>query len=278
MDNSNKFENNKSSESNINRMGSQIFPSDFIFREISKLDIFPVNLKDELEKIISVKIKKIDIFKQALIHRSIIPLLHKKIEGNFNFQLFCNERLEFIGDSIYNFIISDYLFRNHPFKDEGQLSSMRAKLVNRAIMGEIARQLGLGDYIQISNNTKKMIELGNLNVLSNLLEAIVGAIYIDSGYGETKQFILSKLLPMLQEQHPYDTHNYKSELMEFLQSQDISFPTYKVLFETGPDHLKTFLVGAYVNGKLLGTAIANSKKEAEQSAAKKVLELYKKIS
>jgi len=92
------------------------------------------------------------------------------------------------------------------------------------------------------------------------------------------QFILSKLLPMLQEQHPYDTHNYKSELMEFLQSQDISFPTYKVLFETGPDHLKTFLVGAYVNGKLLGTAIANSKKEAEQSAAKKVLELYKKIS
>ncbi len=259
-------------------MGSQIYPSDFIFREIAKINIFPISLKNELEKILSVKIKKIEIFKQALIHRSIIPLLHKKIEGNFNFQLFCNERLEFIGDSIYNFIISDYLFRNHPFKDEGQLSSMRAKLVNRAIMGEIARQLGLGNYIQISNNTNKMIELGNLNVLSNLLEAIVGAIYLDSGYGETKKFILSKLLPMLQEHHPYETHNYKSELMEFLQSQDISFPTYKVLFETGPDHLKTFLVGAYVDGKLLGTALANSKKEAEQSAAKKVLELYKKIS
>ena len=259
-------------------MKTQAFSSDFVFREISKLDIFPINLKNQLETILSIKIKRIEIFKQALIHRSIIPILHKKIEGNLNFQLFCNERLEFIGDSIYNFIISDYLFRNFPSKDEGQLSNFRAKLVNRTIMGEVAHQLGLGDYIQTSNNTKKMIELGNLNVLSNLLEAIVGAIYIDSGYQKAREFVLSKLLPMLQNQHPYETHNYKSELMEFLQSKNISFPTYKTLFEAGPDHLKTFLVGAYVDGKLLGTAIANSKKEAEQSAAKKVLELYQKIS
>jgi len=105
LDISNKLENNKSSTPNKNRMKTQAFSSDFVFREISKLDIFPINLKNQLETILSIKIKRIEIFKQALIHRSIIPILHKKIEGNLNFQLFCNERLEFIGDSIYNFII-----------------------------------------------------------------------------------------------------------------------------------------------------------------------------
>lgn len=259
-------------------MESKTLSSDFIFNEIAKLDFFPSNLKNQLEQILTIKINNINLFKNSLIHRSIIPLLQKKIEGNHNFQLFCNERLEFIGDSVYNFIISDYLYQNHPTKDEGQLSSFRAKFVNRAIMGEVARELGLGEYIQISYNTKKMMELGNLNVLSNLLEAIVGAIYIDSGYNATKSFIISKLVPMLEKLHPYETHNYKSELMEYLQSKGISFPTYKVLSESGPDHLKIFLVGAYVDGKLMGTALANSKKEAEQSAAKKVLELYRKIS
>lgn len=254
------------------------FSSDFILHEISKLDFFPKDLKSQLEKILSLQINNIDIYKQALIHRSIIPLLIKKIEGTHNFQLFCNERLEFIGDSVYNFIISDYLFHHHPSRDEGMLSSFRAKFVNRAIMGEVARELGLGNYIQISQNTKKMIELGNLNVLSNLLEAIVGAVYIDSGYNSTKNFILSILVPLLEKMHPYEIHNYKSELMEYLQSLGIHFPVYKILSESGPDHLKSFLVGAYVDGKLMGTAIANSKKEAEQFAAKKVLELYKKIS
>ncbi len=252
--------------------------SDFILDEISKLDIFPADLEIQLENILSIKINNVDLYKQALIHRSIIPLLIKKIEGTHNYQLFCNERLEFIGDSIYNFIISDYLFQNHPSRDEGQLSSFRAKFVNRAIMGEVAREMGLGKFIQISQNTKKMIELGNLNVLSNLLEAIVGAIYIDGGYDCTKSFILSKLVPMLEMLHPYETHNYKSELMEFLQSLGIAFPIYKILSESGPDHLKSFLVGAFVDNKLMGTAIANSKKEAEQNAAKKVLELYRKIS
>ncbi len=259
-------------------METKKFSSDFIFEEISKLDFFPADLQNHLENILTIKINNIDLFKQSLIHRSIIPLLIKKIGGNHNFQLFCNERLEFIGDSIYNFIISDYLFQNHPSRDEGQLSSFRAKFINRAIMGEVARELGLGKYIQISQNTKKMMELGNLNVLSNLLEAIVGAIYIDSGYNATKKFILSKLVPMLEMQHPYETHNYKSELMEHLQSLGINFPIYKTLSESGPDHLKLFLVGVYVDEKLMGTAIAHSKKEAEQTAAKKVLELYKKIS
>lgn len=252
--------------------------SDFILDEISKLDIFPADLEIQLENILFIKINNVNTYKQALIHRSIIPLLIKKIEGTHNYQLFCNERLEFIGDSIYNFIISDYLFQNHPSRDEGQLSSFRAKFVNRAIMGEVARELGLGNFIQISQNTKKMIELGNLNVLSNLLEAIVGAIYIDGGYDCTKRFILSILVPMLEMLHPYETHNYKSELMEYLQSLGITFPIYKILSESGPDHLKSFLVGVYVEGKLMGTAIAHSKKEAEQNAAKKVLELYRKIS
>lgn len=259
-------------------MESKKVPSDSIFIEIAKLDFFPGDLQNHLEQILSIKINNLALFKQALIHRSVIPLLQKKIEGTHNFQLLCNERLEFIGDSIYNFIISDYLFKNHPLKDEGQLSSFRAKLVNRAIMGEIAKEMGLGNFLQVSNNTRKMMELGNLNVLSNLLEAIIGAIYTDSGFNTTRKFILTKLIPLLVQKHPYETHNYKSELMEFLQSQGIEFPTYKILSESGPDHLKTFLVGAYVDGKLMGTASANTKKEAEQSAAKKVLELYRKIS
>lgn len=267
---------NKSSNK-LNRL-EESFPSDLIFDAISSLDFFPIDLKIQLESILQTKINNISIFKQALIHRSIIPLLHKKIDLQINFQLFCNERLEFIGDSVYNFVISDYLFHKHPLKDEGQLSSYRAKFINRAIMGEVARKIGLGKLIQVSNNTRKMIEMGNLNVLSNLLEAIVGAIYIDSGFKSAQQFILHKLIPLLIAEHPYEIQNYKSELMEFVQSKGMSFPTYQVLGEIGPDHQKTFLVGAYVEGKLMATAIANSKKEAEQTAAKKVLELIQKIS
>lgn len=244
-----------------------------LFDFIHKIPLFSDELIFDLQESLKIKIKNPDIFKLALLHRSTIPYLQKKFGQDEDFSLLNNERLEFLGDSVFNFIISEHLFVNNFSKDEGVLSSTRAKLINRPILGEVARKLRLDEFIQTSYNARALIEAGNLTILSNGLEAIVGAVLLDSGFEKTKQFVLKILLPLLEESNSHDSSNYKSTLMEYVQSFGKAYPKYQVLGDEGPDHQKLFLVGVYVENKLLGTGLAGTKKEAEQIAAKKVLEL-----
>lgn len=246
-----------------------------IFDKLNNLIEFDSQIIQNLKNILDVEIHNPNYFKLALIHRSLVPVFQKKLADDKICDLINNERLEYLGDSVFNFIISDYLFHKYPDKKEGELSPLRSKLINRVILGQAAKKLNLDRFVQTSHNAHKLIEEGNLSIISNTIEAIVGAIYLDSGLETTRVFVIEKILPILNESHAFETSNYKSMLMEFIQSYGVSYPIYKLLAEEGPDHLKRFLVGVFINNKLVGTAIANSKKDAEQIAAKKVLDLSK---
>lgn len=248
------------------------------FALLPKIQLFTSDLISNLENNLQIKIQNQDYFKLALLHRSTIPYLQKKFGQDGDYDLLNNERLEFLGDSVFNFIISEQLFLSITSKDEGVLSSIRSKLINRPILGEVARKLRLDEFIQTSFNARGLIDAGNLTILSNGLEAIIGAVFLDSGFERTKQFVLDIILPLLAECHEHDSENYKSNLMEFVQSFGKPYPKYEVLGEIGPDHQKTFMVGVYVDNKLVGTGLGPTKKEAEQNAAKKVLELSLNLS
>lgn len=248
----------------------QLAPS---FSLLSKIPLLTDKLLIDLQKSLKIKINNPDFFKLALLHRSTIPYLQKRFGQDGDYEFMNNERLEFLGDSVFNFIISEQLFLSISSKDEGVLSSIRAKLINRPILGEVARKLQLDEFIQTSFNARALIEAGNLTILSNGLEAIIGAIFLDNGFEKTKTFVLDIILPLLAECHEHDSENYKSNLMEYIQSFGRPYPKYEVLGEIGPDHQKKFLVGVYVENKLVGTGIGGTKKEAEQIAAKKVLDL-----
>jgi ribonuclease-3 len=239
--------------------------------------LFP-DIQSKLEKIIQTKINDPKIFEISLIHRSYLTVLQKEFEELKVNDLFTNERLEFLGDSIFNFIITEYIFQTYPHSNEGNLTDLRAKLINRQVMSDVAYKLHLEEYIRASFNVKQHIENHTTAVLSNALEALVGAIYVDSGYQTTKNFVLNIILPLLSEIHAYEIVNYKSRLMEIVQAQNKPTPTYSILAEEGPPNNRIFYVGAYIEGMLWGTALGTTKKEAEQLAAKNALEIIENIT
>jgi len=236
------------------------------------LFLFP-DMQNKLERIIQTKINDPKIFEISLIHRSYLNVLQKEFEDLKINELYTNERLEFLGDSIFNFIITEYIFQTYPHSNEGTLTDLRAKLINRQVMGDVAYKLHLDEFVRVSFTVKNQIENQNTSVLSNTLEAVVGAIYIDSGYQATRNFVLRVVLPLLSQVHAYEIINFKSKFMEEVQSISKSTPTYSILAEEGPPNDRTFFAGVYIDGRLWGTALGYSKKEAEQNAAKNALKL-----
>lgn len=252
--------------------------SAFYFETLPHLFFLTPEIKNKLENIIQAEIHNPKIFEIAFIHRSYLSVLQREFPENKIKDTFTNERLEFLGDSIFNFIITEYIFQTYPDSNEGELTNMRANLINRQVMSEVAYKLHLDEYIRVSFNVKQHIENHTTAVLSNSLEALVGAIYVDSGYQTTKNFLLNKILPLLSEIHAYEIINYKSKLMEIVQAQNKLAPTYSILTEEGPPNNRIFYVGAYLEGRLWGTALGTTKKEAEQLAAKNALEIIENIA
>jgi ribonuclease-3 len=221
--------------------------------------------KKFLEDHLEIPIKNFKFFEEALIHRSYLHLLPK---GEYN----SNERLEFLGDAVLGLVVTDYLFHKYPNLLEGDLTKIRSWLVNKHSLSFVARNLELDKLILVSFSTAKTLERAGESILSDALEAIIAAIYLDSGLNVAKKFIVDKLIPMLQEANVLQDKNFKSILMEKVQAEGKMAPTYEVLEESGPPHDKTFLVGVYVDDVLLATGSGKSKKEAEQNAAKNALE------
>lgn len=220
--------------------------------------------KSFIENTLGVRIQNYKYYEEALLHRSYLHLLPK---GEYN----SNERLEFLGDSVLGLIITDYLFHKYPGSPEGDLTKIRSWLVNKHSLSFVARRLELDKLILVSFSTAKTLERSGETILSDALEAIIAAIYLDLGLDEAKKFVLNKLLPLLEEANVLRDTNYKSTLMEKVQARGKMAPTYEVLEESGPAHDKTFTVGVYVENKLLATGKGKSKKEAEQEAAKNAL-------
>lgn len=225
---------------------------------------FPQETFNKLEKIIGASILDKNIYVEALIHRSYL-------EENDQFTL-SNERLEFLGDSVLNLIIGEYLFNKFPNEEEGFLTKVRAKLVNRNALSLVAENMNLGELLIISSSVPKSITHNSKSMLSDALEALIGAIYLDKGIETCKIFIQRKIIePALKNGEHLIDENYKSQLLEYAQANKFSIPVYQIISEEGPHHDKTFIAEVIIGEKVLGEGKGKSKKEAEQNAAQVAL-------
>ena len=225
---------------------------------------FPAEKLNSLEKIIGSPIGDKSFYIEALIHRSFL-------EENEQFN-FSNERLEFLGDSVLNLIIGEYLFSKFPDETEGFLTKVRAKMVNRNALSNVAEQLMLGELLVLSSTVPKSVAHNSKSMLSDALEALIGAVYLDKGLETCQQFIKKNILePSLKSGEHLVDENYKSQLLENAQASKLDIPVYQITSEEGPHHNKTFTAEVIIEGKVLGKGKGKSKKEAEQNAAKEAL-------
>lgn len=192
---------------------------------------------------------------------------HKSSSNSELYAIQNNERLEYLGDAILGTIIAEYLFRKYPNRDEGFLTKMRSKMVNRKIMNQIGDSMGLDLFIVHSNNSRL-----SRSMLGNALEALIGAIYLDVGYSKTQQFVIRKILKIHLDVKALETYddNYKSQLLEWCQKNRKEV-AYNVLDKFKLDNRDRFKVAVLIDGNQKALAEDFSKKAAEQRASQKAL-------
>jgi ribonuclease-3 len=206
------------------------------------------------------------ILREAFTHRSYLN--ESKEKG-----LLHNERLEFLGDAVLELVSTDFLFKKYPKEPEGTLTAYRAGLVNANILSDIAMKLHLGEMLLLSKGEAKDIGKARQYILANTIEAVIGAIYLDQGLAIVSDFITKHILSHADEVVGKGLwQDAKSLFQEKAQEVYSVTPAYKVLEETGPDHDKQFRVGVFLGNKCMGEGIGRSKQDAEQMAAKNVLE------
>ena len=209
---------------------------------------------ETLEKKIKIKFADKKLVEEALTHKS-----YAMENGGLPF----NERLEFLGDSILNTAVTAYLFRRFPKEDEGKLSKLKSQLVARQSLVGWAKELKIGPFLRLSDSEDLTGGRERDSLLANVMEALVGAIFLDQGFDTAEEFVLRKFG---NKKRIVET-DYKSKLQEIIQKKHKIPPSYVVLGETGPDHDKTFEVQVLIKKKALGEGKGKSKKEAEQEAA-----------
>lgn len=219
----------------------------------------------KLEKKLGIKFNNGLLLKESLTHRSFL-------NENKNWPTGHNERLEFLGDAVLELAVTESLYEKYEKYDEGQLTSIRAALVNHVMLSKVAGDINLENFIFLSRGEAKGIDKAREAILANTVEALLGAIYLDQGYGAArdfvKNFVLVNLDKVMEEKLYRDP---KSRLQEIVQEKLKITPHYEVLSETGPDHQKEFLVGVYFGDKLVAKGIGFSKQEAERLAAENAL-------
>lgn len=219
----------------------------------------------EIEQKINYQFKDKELLYLAFVHRSFVNE-NKEVVSNHN------ERLEFLGDGVLNLIISEYLYKKFPEASEGNLSFFRSRIVDCSSCSTFIQKLKLNDFVLLGKGEKQSEDRGRATILADLFEAIIGAIYLDGGIDRVKEFVLSNFEKDIDELLVNPSRNYKAELQNYCQKKYSSIPMYEVVSESGPEHLKTFVVEAIVNEIKLARGEGSSKKEAEQEAAKRALE------
>jgi len=202
----------------------------------------------------------------------IEALTHKSYKKPYN-----NERLEFLGDAVIDLVVAEYLYKMFQNEDEGILSKTRASIVSEAGLAKLAKMIGLGEYLLISNAEENNEGREKNSLTSNAFEAVMGAIYLESGLKTVKKIfidILNQAYPQIDLQTL--SKDYKTALQELTQSLEGVTPQYELISSKGPDHKKMFEVKVSLKGKELARAIGKSKKDAQQKAAKIALEILKK--
>jgi ribonuclease-3 len=210
------------------------------------------------------KFKNKQLFEQSFIHRSYLNETKKKLSSN--------ERLEFLGDSVISFVVSQNLYNKYPNFDEGILTNLRSLLVNTKSLALCAKELNFGNYMLLSKGEEESRGRQNQSLLADSFEAFVGALYLDQGTEVVSDFLSQVLMPKADLYVKNKAFkDPKSLLQEKVQSQKQTSPLYKVISERGPAHAKIFTVGAYVEKFLMVKGEGKSKQEAEESAAKEAL-------
>ncbi len=222
----------------------------------------------DLQKSLAHEFRDLKLLELAFIHRSFVNENRKFPESN--------ERLEFLGDAVLELITTEFLFAKFPKKPEGELTSLRSALVKGETLAEVSRELNLGKHLKLSKGEARSGGAEKPYLLANVLEAVLGAVYLDGGFEKSKeiihQFLLPKLSTIIEQNLQVDA---KSEFQELAQEKLAITPEYKVLSESGPDHAKIFEMGAYAGKDLFGRGKGASKQEAEQAAAEEALKKLK---
>lgn len=223
---------------------------------------------ESLETALGVLFRDRGLLKEALTHRSYL-------NEHPHWSPRHNERLEYLGDAVLELAVSDSLYRAHPDSSEGELTAVRAALVNYQSLARLAVEIGLGDHIRMSRGEARDKGRAREVILANAMEAVVGAMYLDAGMVPVQSLVDRHLMSLAPE--ILATKSYKdpkSALQEKVQEQARITPTYRVLLEDGPAHKRVFTVGVYVESKLVGQGSGPSKQEAEVEAAKQALTQY----
>lgn len=184
-----------------------------------------------------------------------------------------NERLEFLGDAILDVVVSDLLLETFPNANEGQLSKMRAAVVNEKTLAQVAKSISLQDVIRLGKGESATGGNTKPSILSSAFEALIASIYLDGGYNAVYPVVRHLFSPLFsEEQDLMAFHDHKTQLQEVVQAKHKVTPTYHLIQTHGPDHAKTFEVEVRMNGKILAMATGSSKKEAEQNAARAAIQ------
>ncbi len=220
----------------------------------------------KLECTLGYRFTRLSLLNQALTHRSYVHEQREPVQHN--------ERLEFLGDAVLGLVISDYCYVKFVDRSEGELSKLRASLVNEYNLACIARRMHLGDYLLMGRGEELTGGRAKASLLADTLEAVLAAVYLDGSLSEVYRVVERCFRDELETVLSTGLKDYKSELQEYTQEKFGCIPSYVVAREYGPDHEKTFEVELTIRGRLLGVGSGKSKKEAEQAAARQVLDAF----
>ena len=223
----------------------------------------------KLEEKIGYRFQNIALLETALTHSSYANEKHGADCQSY-------ERLEFLGDSILGLVTADFLYHHEPRLPEGRMTRLRAELVCEASLHCVALSLGLGEYMRLGRGEEHTGGRERPSILADMVEAIIAAMYLDSGLDEARRFILDRVLKDAEIGETHRSADYKTELQELVQQQPGQLISYELIGESGPDHDKRFSFCVSISGKPAGEGTGRTKKEAEQNAARCALEALRK--
>ncbi|MBI2339776.1 MAG: ribonuclease III [Deltaproteobacteria bacterium] len=218
------------------------------------------------EGIIGYRFSDLRLLRRALTHKSFSN--EKRLPSVEQ-----NERYEFLGDAVLELAVSQLLMDAFPESTEGDLSKLRAAVVNETSLAELARKVRLGDYLYLGRGENQGLGREKDSLLSDAYEAVLGAIFLDRGFGRAFTVVQRQFAELLEAATNQDiSRDYKTRLQEESQNRFKAIPQYRLVSETGPDHDKTFEIRLMIGNELFGRGVGKSKKQAEQNAARSALE------
>ena len=223
---------------------------------------------EHFSKACGISVKNHDFFIEAMTHRSYL-------NENKNHPYPHNERMEFLGDAVLELVVTEYLFNKFD-NPEGDMTAWRAALVNGEMLARVAREIKIEEFLMMSKGESKDTGKARNYLLANAMEAIIGALYLDGGYDNAKEFITRTIIAHMDEVLEKKLYlDAKSYFQEKAQEFENTTPHYKLISESGPDHDRTFVVGVYLNEKKIAEGSGRSKQDAQREAARAGLEVKK---